>query len=62
MIVNTKLDANNPQHQLLIATLVAFVDDFNYTPRELLELMDSAKNELYIALQDIYKENQEGKT
>ena len=52
----TKLDENNPQHKLLIATLAMFVDDFGYTTRELFELMDHSKKQLWSALIEMEKE------
>jgi hypothetical protein len=52
----TKLDINNPQHQMLIGILTMFVDDFGYHPRELLELLEDSKNQLFFSLMDIYKE------
>ena len=57
----TKLDVNNPQHQMLIGILTMFVDDFDYHPRELLELLEDSKNQLFFSLMDIYKENNNGK-
>lgn len=55
-MVETKLNQNNPQHRLLIALMASFVDDFGYHPRELFELMDHSKKELYFGLQEIYLE------
>jgi hypothetical protein len=49
----TKLDINNKHHQFLIATLTMFVDDYGYTARELYELLDHSKNQLWHALKDI---------
>lgn len=52
----TRLDINNPHHQMLIGILTMFVDDFGYHPRELLELLDHAKSQLYFSLVDMYNE------
>lgn len=52
----TRLDINNPHHQMLIGILTMFVDDFGYHPRELLELLDHTKSQLYFGLVDIYNE------
>ncbi|WP_100406242.1 hypothetical protein [Bacillus solitudinis] len=55
----TKLNQNDPHHQLLIATLAAFVDDFGYTTRELFQLVDHSKNQLWPALREIELEKKE---
>lgn len=52
----TKLDINNPHHQLLVGTLSMFVDDFGYTTRELFELMDHSQSQLWSALVEMEKE------
>jgi hypothetical protein len=52
----TKLDTNNPHHQILIATLAMFVDDFGYTTRELFELMNHSQKQLWSALVEMEKE------
>lgn len=52
----TKLDANNPQHQILIATLANFVTDYGYTTRELFELMNDSQNKLRHALVELEKD------
>lgn len=52
----TKLDINNPHHQMLIGILSMFVDDFGYTTRELFELMNDSQKQLWSALVDIEKE------
>jgi hypothetical protein len=56
----TKLDQTNPQHMQLIALMAAFVDDWGYTTRELFELLDHSKNQLWHALVEIEKEKREG--
>lgn len=53
----TKLNENNPHHQILIAVMAAFVDDYGYSPRELFALMDHAKNQTFHALTEIANEN-----
>lgn len=55
--MKTKLDQNNPQHQVLIATLVLFVDIYGYTTRELFELMNDSQKQLWHGLTEIEKEN-----
>ncbi|MDQ0412704.1 hypothetical protein [Mesobacillus stamsii] len=52
----TKLDINNPHHQLLIGTLSMFVDDFGYTTRELFELMNDSQKQLWSGLVEMGKE------
>lgn len=52
----TKLDTNNQQHQILIATLANFVTDYGYTTRELFELVNDSQNKLWHALVDLEKE------
>lgn len=52
----TKLDLENKQHQLLIGTMTMFIDDFGYTTRELFELMDDSKKQLWSALMEIERE------
>ncbi|EST56789.1 hypothetical protein T458_05155 [Brevibacillus panacihumi W25] len=52
----TVFDAGNMHHQMLAGIMTMFVDDFGSTPRELLELMESAKRETWHALQEIAKE------
>jgi len=56
----TKLDMNNPQHQILIAVLAKFVDDFGYTTRELFELMNDSQKQLWSGLVEIEKEKKNG--
>jgi hypothetical protein len=51
-----KLDINNNHHQILIGFLTMFVDDFGYTTRELFELLDDSKNQLWQSLVEIEKE------
>lgn len=52
----TKLDINNPHHQILMATLVMFVEDFGYTTRELFELMNHSQKQLWHGLVEIEKQ------
>lgn len=52
----TKLDPNNPHHQILLAAFVSFVKDFGYTPRELFELLEDAKRQTYFALTEMHRE------
>jgi hypothetical protein len=49
----TKLDMNNPHHQVLVSVMATFVDDYGYSPRELFALMDHAKNQTWSALSEI---------
>lgn len=53
----TKLNQNNPHHQILIAIMAKFVEDYGYTPRELFQLMEHSKGQLFHALSDIHKES-----
>ena len=55
-MIETKLNPDNPNHQLLIATMVTLVDDYGYHPREVFELLDDAKRQLFHGLMEIYKE------
>ena len=52
----TKLNQHNPHHQILIACLADFVTDYGYTTRELYQLLDNAKNQLWSALSDLENE------
>lgn len=52
----TKLDLKNTNHQILISALVGLIDD-GYTAREVLELMEDCKNQLFFALREIEIEN-----
>lgn len=52
----TKLDMNNPHHQLLISVMATFVDDYDYSPRELFQLMDHTKSQTFHALLEMKRE------
>lgn len=56
MTVETKLNTKNNHHRLLIALYAAFVEDYGYHPRELYELIDHSKKELYFGLLEIHEE------
>jgi hypothetical protein len=56
VMIVMKVDINNKQHQILIGVLTMFVDDFGYTTRELFELLDDSKNQLWHSLVEIEKE------
>ncbi|MER2172088.1 MAG: hypothetical protein ABS938_15830 [Psychrobacillus psychrodurans] len=56
MPVETKLNTQNPHHQLLISLFATFVEDYGYHPRELYELIDHTKNQTYFALQELHEE------
>ncbi|SFA51010.1 hypothetical protein SAMN05192569_102838 [Parageobacillus thermantarcticus] len=49
----TKLDLNRFEHQLLAGIITAFVDDFGYTPREVFELLNDTKQQMWHALSEI---------
>jgi hypothetical protein len=55
-MVKTKLDETDPQHQLLIGILAMFIDIYGYSPRELFQLLDDSKNQLWFAFQDMANE------
>lgn len=58
----TKLDINhNVHHQVLTSFLTQFVDDLNYHPRELFDLLRDCERKLYFGLLDIYLENENKK-
>lgn len=42
-----KFDITRFEHQLIASTMTVLVDDFGYTPREVFELMDDAKRQLW---------------
>ena len=48
-----KLDINNKYHQLIISACAFLVAEEGYTAREVIELLDSAKSDLWGALQQI---------
>jgi len=52
----SKFDIHNPHHQMLVATLSMFIDDFGYSPRELYELIESSKKELWFTFQEMANE------
>lgn len=56
----TKLDINDPQHQMLISILTIFIDDYGYHPRELYQLMNHAQSMLWPSFMEMYIENQNG--
>ena len=48
-----KLDVNNEYHQLIIGACVNLITKEGYTAREVMELLDSAKIDLWDALKQI---------
>ena len=52
----TRLNQHNPHHQLLIACLADFITSYGYTTRELYQLMDNAKNQLFPALMELERD------
>ena len=48
-----KLDINNEHHQLIISACAGLVMEEGYTAREVLELLESAKSDLWGALKQI---------
>lgn len=56
MAVETKLNTQNPHHQLLVSLFATFVEDYGYHPRELYELIDNTKSQTYFALLEIHGE------
>lgn len=52
----TRFNINNPHHRLLAGTLSMFIDDFGYSPRELYELIDSAKKALWHTFREMANE------
>lgn len=54
--MKTKIDFKNTNHQMLISALAGLIDN-GYTAREVLELMDDCKNQLFFALQEMEIEN-----
>lgn len=52
----TKLDLKNPHHQILVSTLSLFIDEYGYTPRELIELLDDTKRQTFHAFVEMHKE------
>ncbi|UAW07755.1 hypothetical protein PVJ1_00021 [Psychrobacillus phage PVJ1] len=57
-MVQTKLDIQDPHHQILIAVFTSFVEDYGYKPRELFELLEDAKRQTFFALTEIHREAQ----
>lgn len=54
----TKLDIDNPHHQILVGTLTMFIEDFGYNPIELYELIDDCKKQLWLGLREISNEKE----
>lgn len=52
----TRFNINNPHHQILVGTFSMFIDDFGYSPRELYELIESSKKELWFTFQEMANE------
>ncbi|KQB91908.1 MULTISPECIES: hypothetical protein [Geobacillus] len=55
-----KFDITRFEHQLIASTMTVLVDDFGYTPREVFELMDDAKRQLWGALAELANERKGG--
>lgn len=55
----TKLDLNKINHQVLVSAVGALIDDGGHTAREVIELLDDCKNQLFFALQEMEIENRE---
>ena len=51
-----KLDINNKYHQLIISACANLVTEEGYTAREVMELLESAKSDLWGALKQIEME------
>lgn len=51
-----KLDINNEHHQLIISACAGLVMEEGYTAREVMELLENAKNDLWSALKQIEME------
>jgi|HigsolmetaAR206D_1030411.scaffolds.fasta_scaffold05370_2 UDP-N-acetylmuramate-alanine ligase len=56
----TKFNIKRFEHQLLASAMTVLVDDFGYTPREVFELMDDAKRQLWGALAELANERKGG--
>lgn len=56
MPVETKLNLENNHHRVLISIMATFVEDYGYHPRELFELMDYAKKQMFHGLLEMHKE------
>ena len=54
-----KLDINNEYHQLIIGACANLITEEGYTAREVLELLESAKSDLWSALKQIEIEVEE---
>ncbi|PZX07929.1 hypothetical protein C7437_1011051 [Psychrobacillus insolitus] len=52
----TKLDLNDKHHQLLIATLSAFINDFGYSPREMYELLENTRRQTFNTFMEMHRE------
>ena len=50
------LDTNNEHHQLIIGACADLVTEEGYTAREVMELLESAKNDLWGALKRLEEE------
>ena len=48
-----KLDMNNKYHQLIVGACANLITEEGYTAREVLELLESAKSDLWSALKQI---------
>ncbi|WP_156133512.1 hypothetical protein [Geobacillus kaustophilus] len=55
-----KFDITRFEHQLIASMMTVLVDDFGYTPREVFELMDDAKRQLWGALAELANERKGG--
>jgi hypothetical protein len=56
----TKFNLSRYEHQLVASLFTALVDDFDYTPREVFELLDDAKNQMWHALSEIANQKKKG--
>lgn len=54
-----KLDINNEYHQLIISACANLVMEEGYTAREVMELLESAKSDLWGALNQLEEEVEE---
>ena len=54
-----KLDINNEYHQLIIGACANLVTEEGYTAREVMELLESAKGDLWGALNQLEEEVEE---
>ncbi|MED5050615.1 hypothetical protein P9850_01860 [Anoxybacillus rupiensis] len=52
----TKFNLSRYEHQLVAGILTMLVEDLDYTPREVFELLEDAKNQMWYALNELKNE------